>query len=321
MAIEITSTFGGILDDWLESLGILREDDHGSLQRLSTPVSVTQWTDEVRATVALAPGPARGLDIGACLKLHHAGPLGYLVVNSRTLGELFETYLLLEKWFYGQNWASAVTGEEFFEVSWDRRMGVPDRLVEQLHTNALLTVVRQACPSAGSPIRVDVMNSEAGEQLAYERAFGCSVRFDQDKLRVIYAVEALESPVDIDNALVGATWKTCQQTIREAHPNASDFVRAVQQSIMHYLPAGAPADSVAASLDMTRRTFQRRLNEAGCTYRQLLNGIRERHAANLLRDEQLSLNDVAFLLGYSEQSAFNHAYRRWTGVSPLQVRS
>lgn len=319
MTIEITSTFGGILDDWLESLGVSREIDCKARQRPSTPISVTQWTEEVRAAVALAPGPARGLDIGACLKLHHAGPLGYLVVNSRTLGELLETYLLLEKWFYGQNWASAVTGEEHCEISWDRRMGVPDRLVEQLHTSALLTVVRLACPAASNPARVDVMNSDAGERQAYEKAFGCPVMFDQPELRVIFPVAALESSVDIDNALIGATWKKCQQTIREAHPNATEFVRAVQEAIMHFLPAGAPVDSVAGSLDMSRRTFQRRLKEAGCTYRQLLNGIRERHAASLLADAQLSLNDVAFLLGYSEQSAFNHAYRRWTGASPRQI--
>jgi len=319
MTIEITSTFDGILDDWLESLGMSREVDHGYRKRPSDPFSLMRWTEEVRAVAALAPGPARGLDIGACLKLHHAGPLGYLVVNSRTLGELFETYLMFEKWFYGKNWAAAIAGEDHFEISWDHRMGTPDRLVEQLHASALVTLVRLACPAASNPVSVDIMNSGAGERQAYEKAFGCPVLFDQPELRVIFPVAALESSVDIDNALIGNTWKKCQQTIREAYPNASEFVRAVQESIMHYLPAGAATDSVAASLDMSRRTFQRRLKEAGCTYRQLLNGIRERHAANLLADEQLSLNDVAFLLGYSEQSAFNHAYRRWTGASPLQV--
>ena len=319
MTIEITSTFGGILDAWLESLGVWREISDKSRQRPRAALSAAQWTEDVRAAVALAPGPARGLDIGACLKLHHAGPLGYLVVNSRTLGELLETYLLLEKWFYGQNWASAVKDEEHFEISWDRRMGVPDRLVEQLHTSALLTVVRLACPTAGNPVSVDVMNSEADERQAYERAFGCPVRFDRTELRVIFPVATLESPVDIDEALIGVTRKKCQRAIREAHPNATEFVRAAQQSILHLLPAGAPADLVAASLDMSRRTFQRRLKDAGCTYRQLLDGIRERHAASLLADAQLSLNDVAFLLGYSEQSAFNHAYKRWTGVSPRQI--
>ena len=307
MTIEITSSFGGILDAWLESQGVWSEVDDKSRQRPATPLSAMQWTEDVRAAVALAPGPARGLEIGACLKLHHAGPLGYLVVNSRNLGELLETYLLLEKWFYGQNWASAVTDEEHFAISWDRRMGVPDRLVEQLHTSALLTVVRFSCPTASNPISVDVMNSDAGERQAYEKAFGCPVRFDRPQLRVIFPVATLESTVDIDDTLIGVTRKKCQQAIREAHPNATEFVRAVLESILHLLPAGAPADSVAASLDMSRRTFQRRLKEAGCTYRQLLNGIRERHAASLLADAQLSLNDVAFLLGYSEQSAFNHA--------------
>lgn len=66
-------------------------------------------------------------------------------------------------------------------------------------------------------------------------------------------------------------------------------------------------------------TLQRLLSEAGCTYRQLLDGIRERHATQLLGDASLSRRDVAFLLGYAEQSAFNHAAQRWRAASLAQT--
>jgi len=246
--------------------------------------------------------------------------LGYLVVNSRTLGELLETYLLFEKWFYGQNWASADTAGELFEIAWDRRTGVPDRLIEQLHAAAFLTLVGQACPSAGNPLRVEVMNKDIGESAAYEDAFGCPVLFDRPALRLVYTTTALQAPVDIENVAISTTWRNCQRTLREAHPDATRLVRAVQETILRYLPAGAPVSLTSTALNLSRRTLQRRLKEAGCTYRQLLDGIRERHAAFLLADEQLSAREIAFLLGYSEQSAFNHAYRRWTGTSPLTSR-
>jgi len=318
--VVITSSFGGILDDWLESLGLSEHADAGRRRSGTTSLSLSRWTEEVQKAVALAPGPARGLDIGAGVQLRHTGPLGYIVVNSRTLEELLETYLLLEKWFYGQNWAAANCSESRFEIAWDQRAGVPDRLVEQLHAVAFLTVLRQACPAAGDPLVVEVMNDEGGEGKAYEDAFGCPVRFGKPSLRLVFPVGALQAPVEIDDVSIHTTWKACQRTLREAHPDATRFVRAVQEAILHYLPAGAPADLAAAALNLSRRTLQRRLGEAGCSYRQLLDGIRERHAACLLADQQLNLQEIAFLLGYSEQSAFNHAYRRWTGISPSESR-
>jgi len=242
------------------------------------------------------------------------------VVNSRNLGELLATYLLLEKWFYGENWASAIATQELFEIAWDQRLGVPHRLIEQLHMSALLTVVSQACPTAGNPIRVEVMNDDIGEGYLYEEAFGCPVHFGRPYLRLVFPSAALEAPVDLDNVATGTAWQNCQRTLRHAYPNAPLFVRAVQEAIMRHLPAGAPIDSAATDLHLSRRTLQRRLADAGCSYRQLLTGIRQRHVACLLADDQLSPKDIAFLLGYSEQSAFNHAYKRWTGFPPLHVQ-
>ena len=318
--VVITDSFGGILDDWLSRRGLSRQADVRRHRYGKTSLSLSRWTKEVQNAVALAPGTARGLEIGAGVQLRHTGPLGYIVVNSNILAELLETYLLFEKWFYGQNWASANTTENQFAIAWDQRTGVPDRLVEQLHAAAFLTVLRQSCPAAGNPLVVEIMNDEGGEGKAYEDAFGCPVLFGKPALRLVFPAEALQSPVDLDGASINTTWQACQRTLREAQPNATRFVRDVQEVILHYLPTGAPADLAAATLNLSRRTLQRRLTDAGCTYRQLLDGIRERHAACLLADKQLNLQEIAFLLGYSEQSAFNHAYHRWTGISPSEAR-
>lgn len=320
IVIEITSTFGNILEDWLASLGLAPDRSDKPPPPSSGRMSVEQWTQKVRSAVALAPGPARGLEIGSKVRLAHTGALGYLVVNSKTLGELLETYMLLEKWFYGQNWASSSTNGTEFEIAWGQDKGLPDRLLEQLHAMALLTILRESCPTAGNPTRVEVMNEESGERAAYEKAFGCKVLFRRPALRLVFPAGALRAPVEIHRSSIKTASRNRERTLREAYPGATQFVRAVQESIMHYLPMGAPIDSVAAAMAMSRRSLQRRLSHAGCTYRQLLNGIRERHALRLLDDPQISLKDTAFLLGYSEQSAFNHAYRNWTGSSPKVAR-
>jgi AraC-like DNA-binding protein len=330
--IVVTRAFSGILDAWLANHGKARPDGvafaaAGTNVR-SAALTVERWTQEVHAAVALLPGPARGLEIGAQIQLQHAGPLGYMVVNTQTFGELLDTYLLLEKWFYGRNWAQlsriATTDGVQVCLAWDQQFGVPDQVLEQLHTMALLTLVRSACPTLARPLRVDLMNAPNGEARACRAAFECPVRFSQKALRIVFAAEALHLPVDLKRAALSPAWRSRQRTLREilsnTSPNAMQFVRAVQQAIVHTLPIGAPADAVATRLNLSRRTLQRRLTDAGCSYRQLLEGLRERHACHLLDDPSLSIKEIAFLLGYAEQSAFNHACLRWNQMSPRQLR-
>ena len=322
--IVVTSAFSDILDVWLASLGKARAQRAPALGAQtgirSAMMTTDGWTSEVHAAVALAPGPARGLEIASHVQIKHLGPLGYLLVNTETLRELIDVYLLLEKWFYGVNWAQVSTDDTARgkEVSffWDRQFGVPDRLLEQLHSMTTVMLLRSVCPTLAPPLRVDVMNEAVGESRAYRAAFRCPVRFGQDAVRLVYPVEALNAPIDITSRVFSPAWQCRQRTLRDTMPGATEFVRAVQDVIARHLPNGAPVQTVASRLNLSSRTLQRRLSEAGCSYRQLVDGLRERSARNLLEDPALSLREVAFLLGYAEQSAFNHAYLRWNQTAP-----
>ncbi|MEG1118669.1 MAG: helix-turn-helix transcriptional regulator, partial [Janthinobacterium sp.] len=74
--------------------------------------------------------------------------------------------------------------------------------------------------------------------------------------------------------------------------------------------------TVAAALAVTPRTLQRKLADAGTSFQALLDQARYGLARDYLRAPDLSLVDIAFLLGYQEQSAFNHAFRTWSGTNP-----
>ena len=79
-------------------------------------------------------------------------------------------------------------------------------------------------------------------------------------------------------------------------------------------------ERIAHRLGMTERTFQRRLNQSGVTFRQLLAEQLREQATRLLAQRTLPISQVAFALGYSEQAAFARAFRRWTGQSPRSYR-
>jgi AraC-like DNA-binding protein len=73
---------------------------------------------------------------------------------------------------------------------------------------------------------------------------------------------------------------------------------------------------IADDLKLTPRTLQRKLSDAGTSFQQVLDRARHALATDYLRQGALSLADIAFLLGYQEQSAFTHAFKEWSGVNP-----
>ncbi len=77
---------------------------------------------------------------------------------------------------------------------------------------------------------------------------------------------------------------------------------------------------MAERLFLTERTLQRRLQEAGTTFKKLLTEVRIDLADNYIRDSNLSLNEISFLLGFSELSSFSRAFKHWKGSSPRNYR-
>ncbi len=99
-------------------------------------------------------------------------------------------------------------------------------------------------------------------------------------------------------------------------PN-ENFVDTVRRALWSELPGGRPnLWRTASGLGISARTLQRRLRENGTSFSAVLEELRREFFGELLADKKLAVSDVALLLGYSEPSAFQRAFRRWRGVSP-----
>lgn len=95
----------------------------------------------------------------------------------------------------------------------------------------------------------------------------------------------------------------------------------VKAEIIQQLPHGRISDSnIAKGLFMNVRTLQRRLRDEGTTFQNLLTEVRRELAHQYLRDSRLSLNEISYLLGFSEMSSFSRAFKRWTGETPGSYR-
>jgi AraC-like DNA-binding protein len=102
---------------------------------------------------------------------------------------------------------------------------------------------------------------------------------------------------------------------------SGSFQANVENLIVPLLPHGkARAAEIAKRLGLSQRTFARRLSQDGLTFSDLLADLRQDLSRSYLADDDLSVSQIAWMLGYQEIGAFSHAFKRWTGRTPRQQR-
>ncbi len=171
-----------------------------------------------------------------------------------------------------------------------------------------------------NPVTVNIMHAAPSCTQEYHALFKVPVQFsaDRDSMTFSYA--------DVDKYLIGANPQLARlndQVMVDylAKLNKDDIINRVTSVIVDMLPSGGVVDEkVAETLHMSVRNLQRRLKEVGTTFRTLLETVRKDLASIYVHDPDIELAEVAFLLGFSDQSAFSRAFRRWTGNSPSAIR-
>jgi AraC-like DNA-binding protein len=100
-----------------------------------------------------------------------------------------------------------------------------------------------------------------------------------------------------------------------------DLVQQIQSVIIENLPSGKVTDNlIAKELNLSERSLQRKLHDKGTTFRHVLDDVRKMAAIQYIKNPVNTMSDIAFLLGFSEQSAFSRAFKKWTGTSPIKYR-
>lgn len=155
----------------------------------------------------------------------------------------------------------------------------------------------------------------------HERVFACPVRFGAPENAMRFSRATWETPNGRHDPDLFSVLSEHARILGEKVPTEPPAVREVREAILEQLKDGSLSlEGVARQLAMSPRTLQRRLQEHGLSYADLLDRTRENAAKTYLSDRQLSVAEVAYLLGFAEQSSFNHAFKRWTGKAPTEYR-
>jgi AraC-like DNA-binding protein len=158
--------------------------------------------------------------------------------------------------------------------------------------------------------------------MEYERVFKCPIEFNQPITKLIFDKKLLsEKVVTSDYSLLKILVQFAEQKLQKL-TEESGFSTIVEQTILNLVKPEFPSiNTVAANLNLSVRTLQRKLKIEAKTYKSILDELKFKFAMDYIKNPKLSISEIAYLLDYSEVAAFSRSFKRWTGKSPLEVRN
>ena len=198
-----------------------------------------------------------------------------------------------------------------------------DRHQIEFLVTALFRVCRQLTGLRLVPTRVKLIHRRENGCAELAAFFGIDVEFGASVDAVAFTTTVKDRPVVSADPYLNKFLITHFEEAHSRRPTTRGFFRStVENGIVPLLPHGkARAGEIARRLGVSQRTLARRLSSEGLTFSDVLEKLKFELAERYLTDEELSISQIAWLLGYREVSALTHAFKRWTGKTPREARS
>jgi AraC-like DNA-binding protein len=275
--------------------------------------------------------PNFGLRFGLEVPLHAYGLLSYVVLNAPTVRVALDNLLRFADHLAGAWDASLENAGEQVRIRFAYPTERPDDYRHYVESNgAVLCVMMKALAgSTWTPSEVCFQHGigEAGRDP--DALLEAPVRFDRPANEITFAAPTLDGVVvGADRTLLPTLEKQVNELVggkgvaRPTQPTHDRLVLDLQEEIVRSLCDGPPQlRRIARTFAMSARTLQRELQRRGVRFKTLVNETRHRLALAYLDQAELSVTEVAFLVGYADLSTFDRAFRRMEGVSPSVWRS
>ena len=267
----------------------------------------------------LATGLAHiGLLSGAGWRLDHLGIVGQLVRNSDTFGDAMQS-VVLHHWLNGAGAAPFMfRADSLVEIGYALyATGVPHG--DHVYDAALaawITMIRQLLGPGWAPSQVFLPRSRPANTAPYQRLFGVPVTFNSDYAALRFPSAQLAAPIaGADPGRLATLGRAL--TAIGPEPIAPRSHRLVRIMLAR---GDTTAESLAATLSLSRRTLDRRLKAQDLSFQAVLDGVRYEAARQLLEISSVDIGSIARALGYTEPSPFTRAFKRWSGQTPSAWR-
>lgn len=264
-----------------------------------------------------------GVWFGNQFQPRNLGLWGYAAVASTTLGHALDNLVGLFRYHQQASVLRLAEAGGMLRLEYqiidpsivDRRQDA------ELSLGMFLNVCRECHGSAWVPEEVHFEHPKPLDWREHERAFSAPVYFGQPINALVFRTADLAARMPGADLKLLTIVQICLRMLGSEAEAPASLTDRIRIALRRMLPDGyPPIEDVAEEVAMAVPTLQRRLGQEGVTYKELVEQTRRDLALCHLRQRHLLLSEIAFLLGYSELSAFSRAFRRWTGESPRGYR-
>src|SRR5262245_40001131 len=299
------------------------------LVKIPTPaerIAINKVDAMLRVAIPLIRDPAFGLQAARCWHPANLGVLGHAWLSSGTLRTGLERLARYSRLLGERGETKIEKTRQGLKVRFRANRGDPAvvpvaAIFADMAMALMLDMCRMNAGAALRPIAASLRRPQPEQSEAYAGFFGCPVRFGAEEDAFVLSAPDADRPLPSSNKQLAAVFDR-MLTEELARLDRSDVVARCRAEVLEHRESGEMTErDMAQRLYMSRRTLQRKLAEAETTYLQLVDDTRKDLALRYIEDLNRSITDIAFSLGFSQQSAFTRAFKRWTGVNPTEYRA
>lgn len=298
----------------------------GILDNSITRVTGTEFQRLIRWLVDACRDPLFGLKSGAYVQPGSYSIFGYMIMNCRSAREALHMTPMYESIVGDMGITKLEKAGNRLAVRWicqyDDPIIIPHMIDNVLYSWTQFARYLTDIPE-GKPycVQLERDQPEADTLKIYQDMFGCDIVFNATRNALIVDEEVLETPLRQPDPVLLQTLTQQAEAMMDELKQKNTIILKVRAVLLRLMEDELPRkEKVAEALNMTERTLQRRLQEAGTGYQQLLDDIRRETAIKWLTSTQATINDIADNLGFSETRSFQRRFKSWTGHSPSEYR-
>jgi AraC-like DNA-binding protein len=318
-----------ILIDMVESQGCDRDEllagtslAHTGIAEIGARISDRDFSALVANSLRLTDDPALGLHLGMRLNLSAHAVLGQAFMTCRDLGQVMELFL---KYYHllapALHIDFEIVDESCVLTTVASFPGTPVEFSYELMYGAMLNTLRGLLNREDLALHIEAPYPEPAHAARYFEVLGSDVHFDCIQGRIAFHRDLLSTPLPSSNPALRTLYENeCARLLADLEEKDSVAERTLR--LLRKLEGQYPQmPQTANMLNLSPRTYRRRLDSENQSYQELLDRVRAEHATRYLQNTRLPLSTIAYMVGFNDASNFRRAYCKWTGRSPRAVRN
>lgn len=262
-----------------------------------------------------------GLKLGVDSVMQQLNVASLAAIYAPNLGEALKRFARYKRLVCPEEIAiERAGGKARIQCRWILAVEPPPSLIVDGTFASILALARRGTGKQIYAQRIELTRERADEAML-RRHFECEVHFAAPHDLFIFDERELAEPFLTHNEDLIAVLLPGLEAALGDRQRKSTFADEVKAILSNHMRGERPTvHKIAREIGMSSRTLQRRLEETGTSYQELLDEVRRQFARHLLAETDLAAGEVAFLLGFEELNSFTRAFRIWEGTTPVQWR-